>query len=341
MKHLRLIIYGIILGCLNFSPAAAAGPEFFNLGDFRLENGMIIRDCRIGYCTFGKLNAQKSNAILYPTWFGGISQDIAKLMGADKLVDTTRFFIIAVDALGNGVSSSPSNSPAQSEESFPQFNIRDMVRTQYRLATEKFGIKQLNAIIGGSLGSFQGFEWIVNYPDFACKAILYVASPQLTSYDFLEIRTQIEIIKTGWRNHQPEAEIARTLDLLTALMARTPAYRVRQTDRAAFPAYWNSVVSNSGRSQAIADRYSQLNAMLNHDIAAPFGGSLAKAAKKIKARTLIIVNRQDQIVNCRPALDFAPLISAEILILDSDCGHLVVSCEMDTVRQRIAVFLNQ
>jgi homoserine O-acetyltransferase len=317
----------------------AGDQQFYEIGDFRLENDAVIRDCRLGFRTYGKLNPQRSNAILYPTWLGGTSGDIGKLMGPDKLVDTTRYFIIAVDALGNGVSSSPSNSRRQPGEKFPLFNIRDLMRTQYRLVTEKFGLEHLYAIIGGSLGSFQGFEWIVNYPDFISRAVLYVASPQLTSYDLLEICTQIEIIENGWRCRQPEDEIIHSIELITALLARTPDYRVAHTPREHFAEYWESLTIRPA-AFPVADRHRQLKAILSHDIAAPFKGSLTAAAEQIKARTLIIVNQRDQIVNCQPALKIAPLIGAETLILDSDCGHLAIGCEIDTVRLRIADFLN-
>lgn len=338
MKRLYLLI-GIYL-CSLPVVLVAGDQQYYDLGNFKLENGQIIRECRLGYRTYGRLDAQKSNAILFPTWLGGVSRDIGHLLGAGKLLDTTNFFIIAVDAFGNGVSSSPSNSRLQPGRKFPQFNIRDLIRAQHHFLTEYFGLKQIFAIVGGSMGSFQGFELLVNYPEFAQKAVLYVASPQITSYDMLETKTQIQIIEDGWNCNQPEAEIARTIELLMHLFARTPSYRVKITTPADFPEYWDHLVTEPP-AFIVADRYSQLQAILQHDIAAPFGGSLTQAAHQIKAQTLIIVNRQDQIVNCQPALDFAPLINAETLVLDSDCGHLVIGCEMDTVRRRIAGFLNK
>src|SRR5688500_2331915 len=106
----------------------AAGQElsdqkFSALGDFRVEGGETIRDCRVGYRTAGELNAARSNAILVPTWFAGRSGDLGGWIGPGKLLDTKRWFVIAVDAFGNGVSSSPSNS---AQRPFPVFTIRDM-----------------------------------------------------------------------------------------------------------------------------------------------------------------------------------------------------------------------
>jgi homoserine O-acetyltransferase/O-succinyltransferase len=84
--------------------------KFGDLGDFKLENGAVIRDCRIAYHTSGKLNDDKSNVVLWPTWFTGSSKQLIPLAGSDGYVDPSRYFVIFVDALGNGISSSPSNS---------------------------------------------------------------------------------------------------------------------------------------------------------------------------------------------------------------------------------------
>ena len=99
--------------CLLLCPIGALGQEgqqqFAVLGDFRLESGEQIRDCRLGYRTFGRLNSDKSNVVLVPTWFAGTTSDFQLFFGSGKLIDASIYFIVAIDALGNGVSTSPSN----------------------------------------------------------------------------------------------------------------------------------------------------------------------------------------------------------------------------------------
>jgi homoserine O-acetyltransferase len=113
---------------LGAQEAAKDGAQrMASLGDLKLESGEAIRDCRIGYRTYGQLDASQSNAILFPTWFGGTTEQLAGNFGSGKTVDTGRYFVIAVDAIGNGVSSSPSNTQAQPPMKFPRFSIRDMV----------------------------------------------------------------------------------------------------------------------------------------------------------------------------------------------------------------------
>jgi len=73
------------------------------------------------------------------------------LIGPGKALDTNKYFVIATDAIGNGLSTSPSNSKSQHGTTFPHFTIRDMVESRYRLVMEKFGITRLLAVSGASM----------------------------------------------------------------------------------------------------------------------------------------------------------------------------------------------
>ena len=89
-------------------PAVAAA---FNLGDFDLEDGSRIRNLTLAYATFGKLSPRKDNAILFPTWYSGTNKKLEQAyIGKDRALDPSRYFIILVNQIGNGLSSSPQNS---------------------------------------------------------------------------------------------------------------------------------------------------------------------------------------------------------------------------------------
>ena len=101
----------VICGLLALQLVAfAQEQQFANLGDFKLQNGGVIRNCRIGYRTFGSLNSDKSNVIVFPTWAGGTTEQLKSNFGPGRLIDSATYYVVAIDALSNGVSSSPSNS---------------------------------------------------------------------------------------------------------------------------------------------------------------------------------------------------------------------------------------
>ena len=111
----------------------AQDQQFAHIGDFKLESGGVIRDCVMGYRTFGKMNSAKNNVVIFPTYFGGSSSDLDSFIGTGKIVDSSVYYVIAVDALADGVSSSPSNSKLQARMQFPQITIRDMVNAEHEL----------------------------------------------------------------------------------------------------------------------------------------------------------------------------------------------------------------
>ena len=85
--------------------------EVFDLGDVTLQHGATLRDAKLAYKTYGELNADKSNAIVYPTWYSGRHWDNEWLIGDGMALDPAKYFIIVPNMLGNGLSSSPSNAP--------------------------------------------------------------------------------------------------------------------------------------------------------------------------------------------------------------------------------------
>jgi len=131
------------------------------LGDLALESGESIRDYRQSYVTHGNLNADKSNLVLACISLTGNHHRLDFLIGPGKALDTERFFIICADPIGNGLSTSPSNSNEQSRMRFPRFLIRDMVNAQHRLLTEVFGVEHACAVVGASMGGMQALQWPV------------------------------------------------------------------------------------------------------------------------------------------------------------------------------------
>lgn len=339
MKRTVLSIALILLLC-SLTAFAQNELKFAELGDFKLESGEYIRECKLAYRTFGKLNADKSNAVLFPTWFSGTSEQLVENFGKDKMVDDAKFFVIAVDALGNGVTSSPSNSKLQPMEKFPRFSIRDMVNAEHQLVTRTFGIKKLHAVMGISMGGMQIFEWMVAYPEMMVKAIPIVGTTRQTAYDLLLWSTELKAIEQAQALDTSENAGAELVARIHALALVTPAYRNSSTPPKEFSAFVQKEEQNYLNTFNAENWKSQLKAMMAHDVSRKFG-SLAQAASAVKAKTLVVVARQDMMVNPDPAIEFARLIKAEILEVNNACGHAFASCEGSTVNAAVARFLGQ
>jgi homoserine O-acetyltransferase len=313
-----------------------------DLGDFRLESGQVIKECRLGYRTFGTLNPERSNAILFPTWFAGTSKDLVDLgfIGASKLADTSRYFVVAVDAFGNGVSSSPSNSKTQPNRTFPEFSVRDMVKAQHQLLTKYLGLGRLHAVIGISMGGMQAFQWVLSYPDFAQKAVSIMGTPRAAPSDLLLFDTGLRGIDTlnaigDGESLGPEASVA-----LLTLAALTPEFYLKNLSR-------SDVTRALDGAQDILTQYNltdwawQLKAMIGHDIYRRPVTSEKEAAGAIRTKLMVIVSRNDIMVNPEPSLALAASLKAEVLVLQGDYGHFSVLRETDKINSATATFLNR
>jgi homoserine O-acetyltransferase len=319
--------------------AAGADGQVAKIGDLKLESGQVLRDCKVGYRTFGQLNADKSNVVVWATWFSGSSSDLAALIGPGKLVDSSRYYVITVDALANGISSSPSNSPLQPRMQFPRVTIRDMVNSQHELLTRVLHLDHVKAVMGISMGGMQTFQWALSYPTFMDKVIPIVGSPQLAPYDLLLWQANLDAIrrdpdyKNGDYTQEP---VLPAVQELADLELTTPDFYNRDTTRKQF---FEAVGKRGAPAFGANNRVMQLEAMMGHDVAAPFGGSMERAAQSLKAKMLVVVNVHDHMVTPGPAVEFAKLAKSELLELRGDCGHRAPSCEQDRVGAAIARFL--
>lgn len=298
------------------------------LGSCALDSGETIEECRVAYRTFGKLDASRSNVVLFPTWFTGTTKTLAVDV-PDRLVDTKRFFLVLVDALGNGVSSGPSSSRRQPRLRFPKFTVHDMVESQRRLLREVLGVRKLHAVMGISMGGMQAYEWAVSHPDEVERVVPIVGTPQLTTQDLLLWNAELHLLQgssafAGGAYAEPRPKIP-ALQELHWLMLTTPAHRNAETSRDAFAA-WSGKIANDTAFDW-NDWHRQLEAMLAHDVARAWGGDLAAAAARVKAKGLVVVAEHDQMVNPEPSKVFAKAMNASLVVLDSPCGHMVPSCD--------------
>lgn len=335
VQIVALVALAMLLRAAKLEAQAAAGEgaqQFAGMGDFKLRGGAVIRDFRLGYRTFGVLNAETSNAVLWPTWLDGTTQDLVQYIGPGKVVDSGKYFVILVDAIGNGVSTSPSNSKSQARMNFPQFSIEDMAEAEHRLATDVLHLKHLRGVMGMSMGGMQTFAWTILYPDSLDLAIPIVGSPQSTSYDQLLWTAEIEALESdpAWNHGNPTRRLEEGAALeqeIDSMNLTTPPYRVAQTGTHAYDDFLAKLKKESSADGGTAwNHIRQRQAIMALDLPGERGLTLEQTAKKVSCKMLIVVSPQDHMVNPIPATQFAKAAGFPLIQMNSACGHLSAGC---------------
>ena len=173
---------------MNKESVGIVETKYFHIDDaIELDSGKILEDIDVAYETYGELNKEKSNAILIchaltgdahaAGWHMGDKKSgwWEIVIGPGKALDSEKYFIICSNVLGGckGTTGPSSINPKTGKQyglDFPVVTISDMVKVQKKLV-DSFGIKQLTAVIGGSMGGMQVLEWMVRYPEMMKKAI--------------------------------------------------------------------------------------------------------------------------------------------------------------------------
>lgn len=134
-------------------------PKNFAAGNVVLQSGMTFRDCRLSYQTYGELNADRSNVILFLTPFSANHVDIEWMVGPGRALNPERYFIVIPNMFGNGLSSSPSNAVIPfNNNRWPNFTIADNVKVQQLMLKEEFSVERVALACGWSMGGIQAYH---------------------------------------------------------------------------------------------------------------------------------------------------------------------------------------
>ncbi len=174
----------VVIACVVGVAATAAhtqdaAVQSHTIGRFTFESGASLDNAHVTYVTWGRLNAEGSNAVLLPSWYGGRALNYQFLIGPDRALDPGKYFIVATEMFGSGGSSSPSNTPPPFDgPRFPRVSIRDNVAAS-RFVLRHLGVRRLRAVIGFSMGAQQAFQWAASHPD-EVEAIVALAGTAKT-----------------------------------------------------------------------------------------------------------------------------------------------------------------
>lgn len=322
--------------------------QFYSEGDLKLESGQVIKNFRISFVTHGTLNADKSNAILMTSSLGGNRHRIDFLIGPGKAYDPAHDFIICTDAIGNGQSTSPSNSVAQHGTAFPRFTIRDMVASEYALVTKHFGIKHLAVVTGASMGGMQSLQWAVSHPTMMDRVV--AITPLAHTPAWTREVTQVGRMALmsdpaydhGHYTHQPVAGWRLQAAFFNGLIIRTPLGIDTQFPHAADALAFQQ----KQEDDLLASRFDandwiwQSYAYDSHNVGDTpgFHGDLRAALASIKAKTIILQAGLDLLNPADEGQAAAKLIPGAIHVtIPSAQGHMAAS----TAKPADVDFLNR
>ena len=309
----------------------------FDLGNFALQSGAVLPDAQLTYKTYGELNANRDNVVVLPTFYTGSHLRNEGFFGAGRAIDPARHFIVSVNLFGNGISSSPSNTPAPfNAVNFPGITLYDNIHAQYRLLTEALDVSQLALVTGWSMAGCQSFQWGAQYPNFVRAILPFCASAKTSEHNivFLEgvkAALQADTVYADGNYTSPPVKGLKAFGRVYAGWAfsqtfyREQMYRLKGFDSAeALLQDWEQDHLDWDANDLLC----KLKTWQQTDISANdlFQHDFKAALNAIKAETIVIVCDND--LYFRPEdnqLEIEHIIGGELRVYESPWGHCVAS----------------
>ena len=323
--------------------------------------------------TYGRLNTQRSNAVLICHALSGNHHAAGRYdlsdpkpgwwdlhIGPGKAIDTNRFFVVSLNNLGGCDGSSGPNTMNSDTElpwgpDFPQVSVSDWVTTQVMLA-DRLGVDSWAAVIGGSLGGMQALHWAVHYPERVRNCVALAAAPKLTAQNiaFNEIARQAILSDPDWLSGHYQREtvtptrglsLARMVGHLTYMSAdgmsdrfgrdtRTPSDTIDAEETVFQVESYLRYQGKQFSTRFDANTYLLMTKALDRfDIAADFNDSLNDAMAVTTSRMLIIAFSSDW--------RFSPARSQELVDALLASGRPVSYAEIETDAGHDAFLLDE
>jgi homoserine O-acetyltransferase len=220
--------------------------KVFELPSFTTQSGRMLKNVKVGWESYGKLNADRSNAILICHFFSGNSHAAGKydpkdaapgywdaIIGPGKAIDTDKYFVLSSDTLVNLNTGDPkvtTTGPASLDPDtgkpyaldFPIVTIRDFIEVQKALV-ESLGIRKLALVAGPSMGSLQTYEWAATYPEMVAKAMPVIGTAEADAMliGWLDVWAAPILVDPNWNKGDyygktpPNAGLAKALTAVT------------------------------------------------------------------------------------------------------------------------------
>ncbi|HBB31753.1 MAG TPA: hypothetical protein DDZ80_11755 [Cyanobacteria bacterium UBA8803] len=336
---------------------AFPAPKFnqFTLENFQLESGIVLPQVHLAYRISGTPSAKPP--IVTCTAFSQTYYDLAYLRGPKLALDPKKDWIVHTELLGNGRSSSPSNTPPPfNGANFPAVTIRDNVALQYAFL-QHLGVKEIRAVIGASMGGQQAIQWAVTYPEMVQNAVVIVGNCRASWHVRLFLNALGNCIrsdpafKEGHYTTAPLDGLSRMSEAWAPWTFSPEFYSsqeyqhyadTRAASLAEFLAKWRTRYHDKDANDLLC----HFQTWSNHDVSLTPGmeESLEKALRSVKARVLFLPSRADAYFALPDIVAEAALLpKAELIVLDSIYGHAAgfgrAKADREQINRAIANFL--
>ena len=306
----------------------------FELVDFTLQRGITLPCAEIAYQTYGRLAADRSNVILYPTSYAAHHTDIEWLIGPGRVLDPTDWFIVIPNMFTNGLSTSPSNLPPPfGPDRSPVFTHWDNVHAQRRLLAEVFGVEKVALAYGWSMGAQQALHWGATFPDRVERicAVCGSAKTSLHNQVFLQGVRATLTADPNWRGDHFAAHPVRGLRAMGRVYAgwalSQAFYRERLYEGAGYSSLEDFLVRNWEANFLRRDAHdllASLETWRQSDISdnPVHEGDLDRALGSIRARAIIMPSLTDLYFTPEDSeAETERMPNAEYRPIDSIWGH--------------------
>lgn len=319
-----------------YTPEMHGPYELFELGDFELEEGYTLRDCKLAYATFGELNEAKDNAILVTTWYSGTHQTMRDVyIGPEHALNPEEYFIVVINQIGNGLSSSPHNTEGpHAMARFPHVRIGDDVRAQEQLLREQFGVEELALVVGGSMGAQQTYEWAVRFPEKVKRAAPIAGTAKNTPHDFIytealnEALTSDPAFQGGWYENSADvrAGLARHARIWSVMGFSTEFWKKEQWRPLGFASADDFQIGFVDAYFGVMDPNDLLCMAWKWqrgDVSRHTNGDLSETLGRVQAKMFVMPIDEDMFFPPRDCEAEQKLVSgSELRVIKSDGGHL-------------------
>lgn len=301
------------------------------LGRFDLVSGSDLPDARLAYKTHGQLNRAGDNCVLLPSYYTGTHASYEPWIGTGQVLDPSRWYIVAVNMFGNGLSTSPSYAhPEVRGAAFPRITVADNVIAQHQLLT-RLGVRHIRMIAGWSLGALQAYEWAVRFPDVVAGILPIAGAAKCSPHNFVFL----EGVKAALQADSTYNDGRYTIQPISGLRAFGTAYAGWAYSQEFFRngiyrelgfENVNQLLSGWAADHEQMDA-NNLLAMLdtwqNADVGTTARGGFDGAMRQIRARSIVMPSSSDLYFPASDSqIEVGVMSDAELRPIESDLGHI-------------------